>query len=67
MAYSAKGSAQTGVNFKGLSGSVTIPAGSTTQVVKAKILDDHRPDGTLVLKVTVLPSDSYDGRLARQG
>ena len=57
--YAAKGSARSGVNYKALSGSVTIPAGSSTAIIKAKLVDDHVRDGTLVLKVTIQPSTSY--------
>ena len=59
IAYSAKGSAQSGVNYKHLSGTVVIPAGSATVAIKLKPVDDGVADGTLVLKLTLLPSDAY--------
>ena len=57
--YSAKGSAEAGVNYKKLTGSVVIPAGSASTAIKLKPVDDGVADGTFVLKLTILPSDSY--------
>ena len=54
ISYKTAGSATVGVNFKPLSGSVTIPAGLATAVIKAKLLDagsDGPAQSTLTLKL----------------
>ena len=59
ISYSAKGSAQAGVNYKRLTGSVVIPAGSASAAIKLKPVNDGVADGTFVLKLTILPDASY--------
>ena len=59
VAYSVKGSAKSGSNFKPLPGTVVIPAGSDSVLLKIKIKDDHVVDGTHVLKLTLLAGDGY--------
>ena len=59
--YKATGSAQAGVDYKPLSGTVTIPAGAAKAKLKLKPLDDEAFDGTRVAKLKLLPAtdDSY--------
>ena len=52
--YKVKGSAKSGVDYKPVSGTVTIPAGVTQIKLKLKSLDDPVVDGTLVAKVKLL-------------
>lgn len=56
--YKAKGAAKPGVDYKKLSGSITIPAGATKAKIKIKPIDGSPNAGTLKIKlVLVAPSD----------
>ena len=70
VSYKAKGSAQAGVDYEALSGSVTIPAGAATVKLKIKPIAQVPSGSIAVLKLGLLPSidDSYTrGRRLHQG
>ena len=54
--YKVRGSAQSGVEYKPVTGSVTIPAGATKAKIKIKPLDNPTNEGTLVAKIKLKPS-----------
>ncbi len=60
--YKVKGTAVAGVDYKPLSGTVTIPAGATQAKLKIKPLDDTALEGILVAKVKL--KVSLDGSYA---
>ncbi len=65
VAYSAKGSATAGINYKKLAGSVVIPASSASAAIKLKPVDDGVADGTLVLskaKIKILNVNEHQPR-----
>ena len=53
--YKVKGTAQAGVDFKPLSGAITIPAGATQAKIKIKPLNNPENHGKLKAKVVVVP------------
>ena len=53
MRYKAKGTAQSGTDYKPLSGTLTIPAGQSSVKLKVKTLD--AADGSPLLKLVLLP------------
>ena len=55
--YKVQGSAQSGVEYKPVSGSVTIPAGAASAKLKLKPIDNTLVTGTLVAKIKVLDND----------
>ena len=59
--YKVTGSARPGVDYKALSGSVTIPAGTTQVKVKIKAFDSGTLDSSRTLKIKLEPpvDDSY--------
>lgn len=59
ISYKAIGTAIAGVDYKPMSGTVTIPAGSATAKVKILAYPDGVADGTKVLKLKLQPSDTY--------
>ena len=60
--YKAAGSAQAGVNYKPLTGTVVIPAGSASAKIKVRSFDDGITGDTTVLKLKMRASTdgSYD-------
>ena len=54
--YKVKGSAVSGVDYKALGGSVTIPAGAAKAKIKIKPIDNATADGTRLAKVKLLPA-----------
>ncbi len=59
--FKLKGSAQDGVDYQEVSGSVTIPAGSADAKVKIKPIDNQASDGTrtVTLKLLASPTGAY--------
>ena len=53
--YKVVGSAEPGVDFKALSGTVTIPPGASQAKLKVKPLTIDPTDGTRVVKIRLLP------------
>ncbi len=66
--YKIKGTAKADVDYKGLPGTVTIPAGAARAKIKIKPIDNATADGVRTAKVKLLPAtdDSYllDGEAA---
>ena len=56
VSYKVKGGVRAGVDYKPLTGTVTIPAGAVKAKVKLKAIDDVPLDGTRLAKVKLLPS-----------
>ena len=57
--YKVAGSAKSGVDYKPVTGSVTIPAGTASAKVKIKPINNNMVDGTRVAKVKLLaPTDN---------
>ena len=54
--YKLKGSAVAGVDYKTLSGTVTIPAGAKSTKIKVATLNNAASGGSAVLKLKLLPS-----------
>ena len=54
--YKLAGAAKGGVDYKALSGSVTIPAGAAQAKIKIKPIDNAAHDGTRVVKIKLKPS-----------
>ena len=54
--YKVAGGAQAGVDYKALTGSVTIPAGAAQAKVKIKPIDNTAVDGTRVAKIKLKPA-----------
>lgn len=54
--YKVAGSAKSGVDYKPVTGTVTIPVGAAQAKVKIKPIDNKTVDGTRVAKVKLLPS-----------
>ena len=57
--YSVSGSARSGVDYVGLSGSVTIPAGSSQASIAINPIDNSREDGTRTVVVSLRSSPNY--------
>jgi hypothetical protein len=57
--YTITGTAKTNVNYVSLSGSVTIPAGSTSADVQVTPISDSNPDPTLTVNLAVKGSGGY--------
>ena len=53
LSYSMGGSASSGVDYTALSGSVTIPAGSTTGTIIVPVIDDLLVEGTETVTLTL--------------
>ncbi len=54
--YKVQGSAKSGVNYKAVTDTVTIPAGASKAKIKIKPVDNLIDDGTLVAKIKLKPS-----------
>ena len=54
--YKVKGSARPGVDYKALSGKITIPAGASQAKIKIKPINGSPNSGTLKIRVVLLPS-----------
>ena len=56
VSYKVKGNAQAGVDYKKLSGTVTIAAGASTAKIKVKAIDGSPNVGVLKIKFALLPA-----------
>lgn len=54
--YQVTGSAVSGVDYKPMAGTVTIPVGASRIKLKIKPIDNNTKDGTRVAKIKLLPA-----------
>jgi len=58
--YSVSGTAENGVDYTTLTGSVTIPAGATSATFNVNVIDDSLAELTETVTVTLDADDAYD-------
>ncbi len=64
ISYLVSGTATSGDDFTALSGSVTIPAGSTTATINVPVIDDAEAEGAETVIVTLDTISSGDGEIS---